>query len=191
MVFPTPGHIEGNEVMSAGMKEHIHPSFSQSFQVSGYEDLIRNVTGEILQLYPGAARIQNAFVEIGTEMSARKPTFSSGLSPQFIPRFFVIETKGGVPDRGYGGMHGRHSLVVKNRHRRRGSVFRSAGRGDFALFEMILFRVCGGDGAHQGGGPCPVLNFEFGIEALGKSFLTGLGQCSLAIGPRFLNHGDD
>ena len=81
MVFPTPGHIEGNEVMSTGMKEHIHPPFSQSFQVSGYEDLIGYIPGEILQVFPGAARIQNAFVEVGAEMPSGKPTSSSRLSP--------------------------------------------------------------------------------------------------------------
>ena len=79
MMLTTPVHIEGNEVMGARMKEHVYSSFSQSFQVSGYEDLIGNVSGKVLEVFPGAARLKNELVEIGSEMTAGKPTSFSGL----------------------------------------------------------------------------------------------------------------
>ena len=85
--------------------------------------MIGNVAGKVLQVFPGAARIQNVLVEVGAEMPARKPTSSSGLSPQFLPCVIVIEAERGVPDRRNRRVHCGHAFIVNDCHGGGSSVF--------------------------------------------------------------------
>ena len=139
VVLPSPSHVEGDHVMGARVEEHVDLALSQRIQVTGNENAIGNFAGEFLEILPGSAGIENPPVEVGSEMPAGKPSVAAPLCPQFLPRLIVIEAERGIPNGRDGGVYGRHPLVVNDRHGGRGSVFRSARHGDFALFKMIFF----------------------------------------------------
>ncbi len=191
VVLSSPSHVEGDHVMGARVKEHVHLALFQRIQVTGNENAIGNIAGEFLKILPSPAGIENPPIEVGSKMSAGKPSVAATLGTQFLPCLIVIEAERGIPNGRDRGVNGRHPLVVNDRHGGGGSVFRSARHGDFALFKMIFFGVSGGDGPHQGGRPGPILNFEPGVEAFGEFLFRGKGHFALPVGSRFLDHGDD
>ena len=99
MMGPTPGEIIGDHVMRAGVKEDLDAAGSQGLQVAGDKNLVGDIAGKGLKVFPGMAGIEGALIKVGAKVPAGESALLAAIGKVLIPGIAVAEAERRIPNR--------------------------------------------------------------------------------------------